>query len=220
MARECTPEENLASLQAVADFQAHELARARLEIETLRGRVTELQTDRSMAVEHYRAADLYVQVREFRAMAGLPIGVTCKLPSEERLRANLRLVTEEYVEVLEACGLPPENAKALRDSLGMVCDSQTSPALVDMPKLADGLGDLDFVNEGFRQEVGIPGKPVARAIAKANMSKRGGHVTAEGKFVKPPTWQPPDAEIEQVLRDHGWAGHDLDRELALLEGRG
>ena len=79
----------------------------------------------------------------------------------------------------------------------------TAEIQVDMPELADAIGDLKYVLEGTNLAFGIDGEPVWDAIQKANMAKVGGGVDAHGKRMKPPGWTPPD--IAGELRKQGWA---------------
>ncbi len=212
------------SAEQTMDLMHSQLESQARELELLRRQVTSLQTSRSIAVEYYRSADLYVQVREFRAMTGLPIASRIGEISTARLHANLKLKAEEFCEVLEACGAPKTLADWLYGAALAIITGECNPGLLDFTKLADGLADEDYINEGFRQETGIPGKSVALAVHRANMAKRGGTITEAGKFTKPAGWQPPDAEIARVLRDHGWndrgSAERLDQELSKLEGTG
>jgi predicted HAD superfamily Cof-like phosphohydrolase len=74
-----------------------------------------------------------------------------------------------------------------------------------LAKIADDLGDIDYVVEGTRLEFGIDGASVAAEIHRANMSKRwddGRFHSENGKVVKSPFWTPPD--IDAVLLRQGW----------------
>jgi predicted HAD superfamily Cof-like phosphohydrolase len=71
-----------------------------------------------------------------------------------------------------------------------------------MELLADALGDTDYVTEGFRQECGIDGRPIAALIHAANMQKLAGPVDpVTQKKLKPEGWTPPDIGAE--LRRQG-----------------
>jgi len=137
------------------------------------------------------------QVRAFHEKFGHPVADTPRELDSERMRQRLRLITEEYFELLEACGLGPHTSEvAIKDVLEYVSIS------VDVPDLVDALGDLDYVIEGTRVEMGIDGDPIAREIHRANMAKE--LVPFAHKPKKPDGWKPPD--IVRLLRKQGWHG--------------
>lgn len=117
--------------------------------------------------------------------------------SEMQLR--LRLITEETLEILEACGVCVEGLSAEIYGLINNCICQ-----VDLAALADGLADLDYVVEGTRLAFGIPRLEVAAEVHRSNMSKRGGEKDERGKWKKPDNWTPPN--IQGVLQAKGWVG--------------
>jgi predicted HAD superfamily Cof-like phosphohydrolase len=119
--------------------------------------------------------------------------------SNDRVRLRCALIAEEFCETLEAMiDLPAE----VRAAVMAACDS--ARVRVDMPSLADGMADLDYVVEGTRLEFGIDGRPIAEEVHRANMAKRGGPVAKNGKRLKPAGWTPPD--IVGELRKQGWRG--------------
>ena len=73
-------------------------------------------------------------------------------------------------------------------------------------ELADALGDLDYVIEGFRLVCGINGEPIADEIQRSNLAKLDADGKPirryDGKLLKPPGWTPPD--IERELLAQGW----------------
>lgn len=154
------------------------------------------------------------QVTEFHRAFGQPILDTPQVPSEERVRMRLRLIAEEFVELLGASLGKPSPARSLdawqlwnlltSGALREYID--TAPVHVDLPEVADALGDLDYVIEGTRLEFGIDGAPIAAEIHRSNMSKLGldGRpvLREDGKVTKGPSYSPPD--IEACLRAQGW----------------
>jgi len=146
------------------------------------------------------------QVREFHEAMSLPIGARPAVPSDDRVRLRLRLITEEFLETLRAAFTTQESTTdkwvALVDQhvqeaarcLQWVVDS--AHIAVNMPEFIDGLGDMDYVVEGTRLEFGVDGKPVAAEIHRANMAKANGPVREDGKRLKPEGWTPPDIEGE------------------------
>ena len=148
------------------------------------------------------------QVRAFHVAMGMPGQgeVGPHVPDPERVRLRAKLISEEFFEVLQAMFNEERFEDQFAEAYAMV---ETiiiqAPVCVDMPSLADGFGDLDYVVEGSRLEFGIDGDPVADEIQRTNMAKVGGPVREDGKRLKPPGWTPPD--IVGVLREQGWNPH-------------
>lgn len=145
---------------------------------------------------------LQEQVAEFHRTFDHPIASSPTIPADERVRLRMRIITEEFFEMMEA--VYGRIDKPYWESLVAEVDDlidQSTPD-VDLSKLADALGDIDYVVEGCRLEFGIDGKPIADAIHAANMAKVGGGKRADGKHQKPEGWQPPDIEGELIKQ--GW----------------
>lgn len=146
-------------------------------------------------------SDIRKQVEEFHYAFGLPVHNTPVEPTDERVRLRLRLITEEYLELIESC--VGEIDRRFHDQLNYICDSynSTTPPYdgVDLVEFADACADLDYVVEGARLEFGINGKPIAAAIHASNMTKLvdGKPVyRADGKVAKPDTYSPADVRGE------------------------
>lgn len=166
------------------------------------------------------------QVLEFHRTFNHPVREKPDYISEERVRFRARLIAEEFFEVLEACFTDEvvcdgkrghnTNGKDPCPSCGNVFHTlglnsleegireliAKSGVRVNLPELADALGDVDYVVEGTRIEYGIDGDPVAAEIHRSNMAKVGGGKRADGKSQKPPGWTPPD--IKGELEKQGW----------------
>lgn len=142
------------------------------------------------------------QVLEFHREFGQPIVDNPSLPSDERLRLRLRLISEEYGELLEAAGADPRMLRLLKFLIAEIVSSARSVE-ANLPELADAMADLDYVVEGTRIEFGIDGAPIAAEVHRANIAKLGGEKRADGKIMKPAGWTAPD--IEGELRKQGWA---------------
>lgn len=150
------------------------------------------------------------QVAEFHAAMDMKDPATPTIPSDDRVRLRAKLIAEEFFEVMEAMFSRAErnNIEDLHSKmLGIIKDGWVQ---VDMPELADGMGDLDYVVEGTRLEFGIDGEPIAAEIHRTNMAKFIGEpVWSEPaspggarKRLKPVGWTPPD--ITGELRKQGW----------------
>lgn len=146
-----------------------------------------------------RVSRLSRQVAAFHKAFGQPILDKPQVPDDARVRLRLKLIADEFFELLDACNLP------YTDSMRETFDANISfPTKVDLPQMADALADLDYVVEGTRLEFGINGAPIADEVHRANMTKVGGHKREDGKWMKPPGFTPPD--IAGELRKQGWQG--------------
>lgn len=146
---------------------------------------------------------LSIQVREFHQAMGLPMAETPAIPEEARVRLRAALIVEEALETLTAL-FSSDYGVVNFGKLGDILHSlvRSCPVNVDLPALADGLADLDYVVEGTRLEFGIQGAPIAAEVHRANMAKVGGPKSPTGKQLKPEGWTPPD--IKRELVKQGW----------------
>lgn len=144
------------------------------------------------------------QVREFHRVYEHPIADKPQIPAEDRLRLRLKLIKEEFIELMRSCLAENSNV----NFADMMLESAINAAYIapDMVEIADALGDLDYVIEGMRLELGIDGEPVADEIHRSNLSKLGEDgkplKREDGKVAKGPNYTPPD--IARVLREQGW----------------
>lgn len=136
-------------------------------------------------------SDIRRQVEAFHRAMGQPVVEKPTVPSPERLELRLKLIAEEFEELLEACGA----YYFAKDQIFRKNDGYT-----DLVEVADALADLDYVIEGMRLELGINGKPIADEVHRSNMSKLGPDgkpvVREDGKIIKGPNYSPPDIEHE------------------------
>jgi predicted HAD superfamily Cof-like phosphohydrolase len=151
------------------------------------------------------------QVAEFHAAMNQKDPTTPTIPPDERVRLRAALIAEEFFEVMQAMfalelteddlisGPRFEVAMA-----GVFKTIESAPVYIDMPELADGLADLDYVVSGTYLEFGINSGPVAAEVHRSNMMKFIGEPVwaPNGKRLKPAGWTPPD--IEGELRKQGW----------------
>lgn len=159
---------------------------------------------RELALKYYGGVP--EQVREFHRAFEQPINTVPVEPMDARVRLRLRLITEEYLELMESTGpLSPIVKEMLYDHCNSFSSVDPPYDRVDMVEFADALGDLDYVVEGTRLEFGIDGRPIAKEIHRSNMSKLvdGRPVYDErGKVAKPDTYSPADVAGE--LRKQGY----------------
>jgi predicted HAD superfamily Cof-like phosphohydrolase len=154
-----------------------------------------------VTLERRSPATLAEQVRSFRKLFNLPVGAgSPQVPQAPgRARAHVRLILEEVEELFEACFTTDFEVlfSVVRAALE---DAEERPDLV---AIADALADIDYLAEGFRQELGVDGAPIAQEVHRSNMAKRGAVVSAiTGKLSKPEGWSPPN--IAEELQKQGW----------------
>lgn len=143
------------------------------------------------------------QVREFHRAFDLPLADTPHVPSDELVRLRLRILSEEFVELLEAT-FGPDNTDLWvveKHIANLVDQGQLN---VDLVEVADALADIDYLVEGTRLTFGIDGKPIAAEVHRSNMAKLGPEGKPirrpDGKVVKPEGWQPPNIPHELELQ--------------------
>ena len=123
----------------------------------------------------------------------------------ERVLLKLRLIAEEFAELVGAC-LGPAARREVEAGFERALEADSGER--DIVGTADALGDLVYVIDGMALEAGIPLQDVFREIHASNMSKLGADgspVIADGsdpaapagKILKGPGYFPPD--IEGVL---------------------
>lgn len=142
------------------------------------------------------------QVREFHEEAGVPNGSVPRVPSDERVRLRLRLIAEEFFELLDASSDFGERLGPIQDATMHYIDTCCFEASVNLVEVVDALADLDYVVEGTRLEFGVDGEPIADEVHRSNMSKFPTTVREGGKVMKGPHFSPPD--IDGELKRQGW----------------
>jgi len=142
-------------------------------------------------------------VREFHRVMGQPIGSSPSVPHDDRVRHRLRLIHEEFVELLTACGIE----EPVVDGVGVYSDifsaiNDVRARNVDLIEVADALADIAYVVEGANLEFGIDSEAVLAEVQRSNMSKlddNGKAIVNElGKVTKGPNYSPPD--LKKVLK--------------------
>jgi predicted HAD superfamily Cof-like phosphohydrolase len=112
------------------------------------------------------------------------------VPEDKIVHKGMRLVAEEFCELLEAVyGYAPwinDIKETLNDSIGF-----HRPA-TDLVEAADAIADSKYVLEAFAQALGINSEPVEAEVHRTNMAKTSGPRRWDGKILKPEGWQPPN----------------------------
>ena len=75
----------------------------------------------------------------------------------------------------------------------------------DVVGVLDALCDLLYVTYGAAVSLGVDIEPFFEEVHRSNMAKVGGTRRPDGKWLKPPDWQPPD--LARILRErYGTSG--------------
>ena len=69
----------------------------------------------------------------------------------------------------------------------------------DVVGAIDALCDLIYVTYGAAVSLGVDLEPFFDEVHRSNMAKVGGTRRPDGKWMKPPGWQPPD--LARILRE-------------------
>lgn len=144
------------------------------------------------------------QVARFHEATGItrPDAPTIRNPG---LRLNLML--EELIEIADAVGYallddPDNNTKRFVTNTEYLeyYGENTEGAVYDTDPIAaiDGIADLLYVTFGTGEEWGIDIEPFFNEVHRSNMTKVGGPVRADGKRLKPDTYEPP--KLEPIFR--------------------
>lgn len=148
-------------------------------------------------------------VREFHEKFDHPVreeGMSLASMSPERILLRYGLVMEEFTELTEAL-FGREAAHELEKAYSNMHDDhyidEPENWALDDVEVADALGDMDYVINGFAHEAGDPHDKVVEEIHSSNMSKMGPDgkpiLRADGKILKGPDYFRPD--IARVLQE-------------------
>jgi predicted HAD superfamily Cof-like phosphohydrolase len=128
------------------------------------------------------------KIKEFHDAVGSPVPEKPVLPSLATLALRHRLIQEEYEEVTEAW-----------EKLTAVLQTNNPAQPADLTNWVHELADLLYVTYGAILACGVDADAVFAELHRANLSKAGGPLRADGKLLKPPGWQPANVRgvIEQ-----------------------
>lgn len=141
------------------------------------------------------------RVREFMEKAGQELPTTIRIPTEEVRLLRARLILEEALETIEELGVEVY----LNYNKGYEPDLVIDNVVFEAPEgryaylegILDGCCDLKVVTEGTLIALGLTEEECAQAqeiVDESNLSKfgPGGYRDEHGKWIKPPTFVPPD----------------------------
>lgn len=181
------------------------------EADVLRGHIARLAHDNAQLNENLTSvqarctelvnASPQRTVGAFHEMTGQPIRAVPTIPPDDEVRTRLRLIVEEFFELLEAAvAVAGQDLEIAKQSVDTIVNHGVIH--VALPELADAIADLRYVLHGTDLVFGIDGRKIDAEVHGANMAKRGGTIDASGKFRKPEGWRPPDVAGE--LERQGW----------------
>lgn len=151
----------------------------------------------------------FERVTEFHRAFNHPIDDEGGLDNERLTRLRVKLIFEEFMELVEACGYDKEGFifwvnsyyQRQEEPTDLIFETRTNPRPHNKVEVADALGDLEYVINGFAIVLGINLPAVGEEIHRSNMSKldeNGDPIYREdGKVLKGPLYSPPD--IQKVL---------------------
>ncbi len=173
------------------------------QVSDLQAGQNRLVAERRRRVAVWQEQTLRSQVAEFHEAFGVVTPSRPKVPGDADVRLRWCLIVEEVLEGIAAT-FDVDNSHSLDEAIKDLALHIKSGAIkVDMPELADALGDIAYVVEGTAQAFGIDSAPIAKEIHRSNMAKRqGGARHPNGKIAKPPGWTPP--AIADCLKAQGW----------------
>jgi predicted HAD superfamily Cof-like phosphohydrolase len=210
---------NDADLGATIRRELNELAELREQVTRLQQRCTELvEENRGLrgskrvgwdgfdyGFEAGRDAALS-DVAAFHRAAGQPVRDVPTVPGDAEVRLRLRLIGEEFFELLESC-LERSASESQVDYL-TTAEYWVDRAIdrwrirVDLPAAADALVDLEYVIKGTHLSFGLPAVELWDEVHASNMTKAPFTMDASGKVRKSEAFVPPD--IQRVLAEAGW----------------
>lgn len=132
------------------------------------------------------------QVREFHRVYDMVIGQGPARVDHPDMAMRLRLIAEEFCELVEA-SRGVEAGQIVRRALS---DVEKIPVDADLIATADALGDLTYVIYGLAILANIPLDDVISEIHRSNMTKLGADgkpmKREDGKILKGPNFSPPN----------------------------
>jgi predicted HAD superfamily Cof-like phosphohydrolase len=144
------------------------------------------------------------QIRHFMTKAGQDTPACPTVPSADVRALRVRTIGEELIELANA-----SNVRIVLSNTGdkPVLDVEaisTLPETVDLVEVYDALLDIQVFTVGSANAYGLKLAPGWDEVHRSNMAKfaPGGYRRDDGKWMKPPSWEPPKlAAIVQAQID-------------------
>jgi predicted HAD superfamily Cof-like phosphohydrolase len=170
-----------------------------------------------------RVEQMMNRIREIGKLPALPSAPT--VPDAKMLLAQAKLVFEECMELLEACGIEVHisatdhcdedgGLDVVKERKNFLLSIKEEPHVVDPVEVAKEAADVSVVTTGLLSEFGIADASVLEAVDANNLGKfdpaRGGYLDENRKWRKPQDYEKPD--IEGILVGQGWKKEGVDGE--------
>lgn len=136
------------------------------------------------------------KVKEFMEAMDQDVPALPSIPSKKVIQLRIGLIEEEITELLTSLYV-------LLKRRNNLSHDELVRALVE---IADGVADVNYVVNGTAVAFGLDGEQIFDIVHKANMAKRGGPVSIQGKRLKPPGWKPPETAIKSLI-ETAWANY-------------
>jgi predicted HAD superfamily Cof-like phosphohydrolase len=140
----------------------------------------------------------YDRIKSFMQKAGQDTPAQPIIPDDETRVLRAKLILEEALETIRGLGVRVEF-----DDKGEPISFVPSGTF-HMEEVVDGCADISVVTIGTLIAIGVDDEPILEEVDQANLRKfgPGGRRRADGKWLKPPDWTPPD--ILGVLEKQGY----------------
>lgn len=152
--------------------------------------------------EHQLAVD------EFMTRAGQHLPDKPTIPDAATRILRAKLIMEEALETIKAMGVmlwcdEDPSVKLQYDDMGFTAMTEDKVNLVEV---VDGCCDIAVVTTGTLSAFGVSNLGPQRLVDESNLAKfgEGGYCREDGKWIKPPNWQPPNL-LRELIRQ-GWEG--------------
>lgn len=151
------------------------------------------------------------RVEQFMANAKQEVPACPTVPDEKTRRFRAKIILEEALETVEALGFYVTiKDQGTYEQLVSIdkCDfpsefatkASLEPNLIE---IVDGCADISVVTTGTLSACGVSDEAVLQEVDQNNLSKfgPGSYKREDGKWMKPPTWKPP--QIKEILVAQG-----------------
>ena len=133
-------------------------------------------------------------IEEFMRKAGQNVPDEPTQPTEEERILRAKLIMEEALETIRDLGV--DTYFKFRKLDPNLMRFEISDQEFNMEGVADGCADILVVTIGTLSCCGVMDTPIMHEVNQANLRKfdLGGYRREDGKWMKPPDWQPPDIQ--------------------------
>ncbi len=157
-------------------------------------------------------------MQKIRLLGGLsPTPSLPCIPLDTMILAQAKLILEEFLELMEACGLEvvTDLPRHGLDTGAQMVEVYALPRgtlrlqpipgySINLPEVAKEAADLSVVTTGLFSEFGIADAPILEEVDSVNLTKfaPGGYLDTNRKWRKPPNFK--EADLRPILIAQGW----------------